>query len=156
MPKPEFTHTNKRWIDRYFWHSLVSLIVLGTVANVLVWFTPRQETQVETQVTLPSYDVNQVMAGRELYAANCATCHGAEGQGYAQAGVPAPALNGDMHAWHHPDSQIASFIRYGQGQMPAVGASWSDEEIAAVLAYIKQWWEPEQLAAQTQTSQQNP
>ena len=150
-PKSERPET-QRWIDRYFWHGLVSLIIFGTVVNVLVWFAPRQEVQ----VTLPSYDVNQVVAGRELYAANCATCHGAEGQGYARAGVPAPALNGDMHAWHHPDSQIAGFIRRGVGQMPAVGASWSDEDVSAVLAYIKQWWEPEQLAAQTQTSQQNP
>lgn len=156
MPKPERTrHKNKnRFIDRYFWHGLVTLVVLGTLINVLVWFSPRQQ-EVEA-ITLPSYPVEQVMAGRELYAANCASCHGAQGQGYAQTGIPAPALNGDMHAWHHPDSQIAGIVRQGVGQMPAVGASWRDEEVAAVLAYIKQWWEPEQLAAQTQTSQQNP
>ena len=154
MPKSTRNKNSQdRFIDRYFWHGLFTLIVLGTVVNVLVWFTPRQQ---EVQVALPSYPVEQVMAGRELYAANCMTCHGAQGQGYAQAGVPAPALNGDMHAWHHPDSQIAGIVRQGIGQMPAVGESWSDEDIAAVLAYIKQWWEPEQLAAQTQTSQQNP
>lgn len=54
------------------------------------------------------------------------------------------------------DAQIAGFIRNGVGQMPAVGAGWTDEEIDAVLSYIKQWWEPEQLAAQTERSAQNP
>ena len=155
MKKAKKEHSvNQGFIDRYFWHGLVTLIVLGVVVNGLVWFAP-QNTQVQ-EVTLPSYPVEQVIAGRDLFTANCASCHGAQGQGYARAGVPAPALNDEMHAWHHSDAQIASIIRQGQGQMPAVGASWSDEQISAVLAYIKQWWEPEQLAAQTQTSQQNP
>lgn len=145
----------KRFIDRYFWHLIVGLIVIGGAVNALVWFLPRQDSAQEV-LELPSYPVEQVMQGRELYAANCATCHGADGAGYARAGVSAPALNGSMHAWHHPDSQIAGIIRNGAGQMPAVGATWTDEEVDAVLSYIKQWWEPEQLATQTERSAQNP
>ena len=163
MPKPEKpkvirtdapTNTRRSFIDRYFWHALVSTVVLGGVVIALLWFAPRQ-ARVQA-VTLPSYPAGQVAAGRDLYAANCATCHGAQGQGYAKAGVSAPALNGQMHAWHHPDSQFATIMRQGIGQMPAAGASLSDKEVTAVLAYLKQWWEPEQLATQTQISQQNP
>ena len=146
----------KRFIDNYFWQVIAGLVVVGLGVNALVWFAPGREQEVSTVQELPSYPVEQVMQGRELYAANCATCHGANGAGYAQAGVPAPALNGTMHAWHHPDAQIAGFIRNGVRQMPAVGADWTDEEIDAVLSYVKQWWEPEQLAEQTERSAQSP
>lgn len=61
-----------------------------------------------------------------------------------------------MHAWHHPDSQIAEMIRGGSIPMPAVGPDWSDEDIDSVLAYIKQWWTPEQRAFQAEVSRSNP
>ena len=145
----------KRFIDRYFWHGIVAVVLIGGGVNLFIWFGPGQDTQTQ-ELELPSYPVEQVAKGRDIYQANCATCHGADGAGYAQTNVPAPALTGTEHAWHHPDSQIAGFIRNGVGQMPAVGANWSDEDIDAVLSYIKQWWEPEQLAYQTESSQQNP
>lgn len=131
---------------------LVAVGVLGIVVNGAVWLWPRQGAG--AAASLPSYSVEQVAAGRDLYAATCATCHGEAGEGAPAAGVP--ALNGSMHAWHHPDSQIAGFLRQGIGAMPAVGAGWSDAEIDAVLAYVKQWWEPEQLEHQTRASLQNP
>ena len=143
----------KSFVERYFWHGIVAVLVVGGLVNLLIWFLPRQEGEA---LELPSYPVQQVAEGRDLYQANCSSCHGADGTGYAQAGVPAPALNGSMHAWHHPDAQIAGFLRNGVGQMPAVGADWTDEEIDATLSYIKQWWEPEQLAYQTDSSSQNP
>lgn len=143
----------KSFVERYFWHGIVAVFVIGGLANLLIWFFPRQEGGA---LELPSYPVQQVAEGRDLYQANCSSCHGADGTGYAQTGVPAPALNGSMHAWHHPDAQIAGFLRNGVGQMPAVGADWTDEEIDATLSYIKQWWEPEQLAYQTDSSRQNP
>lgn len=143
---------NQRFIDKYFWHGLVALVLLGALVNLLIWFGPTRGTPSQAALELPSYPVEQVARGRDIYSANCATCHGADGAGYAQTAIPAPALNGSMHAWHHPDGQIAGFIRGGVGQMPAVGAAWSDEDIEAVLSYVKQWWEPEQLAYQTESS----
>ena len=35
--------------------------------------------------------------------------------------------------------------------MPAVGAEWSDEEVDAVVSYIKAWWTPQQRTAQAGT-----
>ncbi len=89
--------------------------------------------------------------GQQLYDANCASCHGSTGAGYASRETPAPALNGSEHAWHHADDQILGLIRDGGLQMPAVGASWSDSDLASVLAYVKQWWTPAQLRAQQGT-----
>ena len=147
-------HTRtKSFIDKYFWHGIVTVILIGGAANLFIWFGPRQAPE---PLALPSYPISQVAEGHDIYQANCATCHGADGSGYARDGIPAPALNGSEHAWHHADAQIAGFIRNGVGQMPAVGATWGDDDIDAVLAYVKQWWEPEQLAYQTESSRQNP
>ncbi|MDZ7800761.1 MAG: cytochrome c [Trueperaceae bacterium] len=86
--------------------------------------------------------------GERLYQDSCATCHGVEGGGAAQAGIPAPPLDGSAHAWHHPDRQIIGLIRDGGVQMPAVGARWSDPEVEAVLAFVKSRWEPWQREQQ--------
>jgi mono/diheme cytochrome c family protein len=40
--------------------------------------------------------------------------------------------------------------------MPAVGPEWPDEDITAVLAYVKQWWSPEQRTFQAEVSRANP
>lgn len=143
----------RQFVEKYFWHAIVAVVAVGVIANLLIWFLPRQEGEV---LELPSYSAEQVALGKTIYEANCASCHGVDGGGYAADGVPAPALNGSEHAWHHPDSQIAGFVRNGVGQMPAVGSDWTDEEVDATLSYIKQWWEPEQLAYQTDSSRQNP
>lgn len=144
------------FVHRWFWPLLGGILGIGALANALVWFWPAPEGAggAAAELDLPSYPVEQVAVGRSLYDATCADCHGPDGEGNAAAGVP--ALNGTMHAWHHPDSQIAGFVRNGVGAMPPVAADWSDEDIDAVLAYVKQWWEPELLAHQTRASMQNP
>lgn len=147
-------HGPVTFIDKHFWKILGTILIVGVTASATVWFWPQPPQDQVPALDLPSYPVEQVALGRDIYQANCATCHGTVGQGNPNAGIP--ALDGSMHAWHHPDSQIAGFIRNGIGNMPPVGAQWTDEEIQAVLAYIKQWWEPDQLAWQTNASRQNP
>lgn len=102
--------------------------------------------------------------GREVYAAHCAACHGAnlEGQpGWQRelptGGRPAPPHDASGHTWHHPDELLFTITKEG-GQvvsppgylnlMPAFGETLSDEEIWAVLAYIKSTWPEEIRAAQ--------
>lgn len=101
-------------------------------------------------LTYPTYPAEQIARGEQAYQANCATCHGVTGAGNSRAGIP--ALDGTMHAWHHPDSQIAAMIRQGGFMMPAVGPDWSDEQVTDVIAYIKEWWKPQQRAAQARLS----
>ena len=103
-------------------------------------------------------DPQQVARGRPVYAQHCAACHGArlEGQPNWQdklstGRMPAPPHDASGHTWHHPDSVLFGITKLGlvpgkyappkyESDMPAFGGQLSDEEIWAVLAYIKSTW----------------
>jgi mono/diheme cytochrome c family protein len=92
-----------------------------------------------------------VAQGREVFEQTCAACHGQNAEGYANE-LAAPALDHSEHAWHHPDQQIHDWVKNGKlglgSAMPALGDQLSDEEIAAVIAYLHTLWTPEQLETQ--------
>lgn len=97
--------------------------------------------------------------GQEIFAANCAVCHGPDGEGQPSwqianddGTLPAPPLNGDGHTWHHPDGLLYRIVSQGGAQfespsdagfksaMPAFGDRLNHDEIIAVLTYIKSLW----------------
>lgn len=94
------------------------------------------------------YTTAQVRQGRGIYNNNCASCHGAMGQGardWRERGpdgnFPAPPLNGSGHTWHHPMPVLERIIREGgPANMPAWEHKLSDAEIEAVLAYVQSMW----------------
>lgn len=80
--------------------------------------------------------------GREIYAANCASCHG---EGARGDGPLAPALNPrpvdlTVHVPLHADSVIRDWIANGipRTAMPAWKDQFSDEEIQAIVNYLRQ------------------
>lgn len=92
-----------------------------------------------------------VEQGRQLFAKNCASCHGANAEGTldwkktdADGNYPPPPLNGSAHAWHHSIPQLARSIKEGGvklgGVMPAFADKLSDQEVLAVIAYFQSWW----------------
>jgi mono/diheme cytochrome c family protein len=69
--------------------------------------------------------------GREEFQGVCATCHGMQGQGgYG------PAINQDSLITQV--STLEPLLRTGRGNMPAVGATWTQGQMNAVVAYLKQ------------------
>jgi mono/diheme cytochrome c family protein len=115
-------------------------------------------------------NVQQVALGKEVYAAQCASCHGVnlEGQlnwkdGPINGPMPAPPHDATGHTWHHADALLFDIVKRGgqassrptyQNAMPAFGSTLSDEEIWAVLAYIKSIWPADIQVAQEQVNQQ--
>lgn len=99
-----------------------------------------------TQPTATSHftDFPVLALGETLYQTNCVACHSVNGEGYGNPEMPAPALNGTEHAWHHSDEQILGLIANGGPNMPAIGATWTQEEREAVWIYVKHWW-PEDI-----------
>lgn len=79
-----------------------------------------------------------IAAGEPLYAQNCATCHGTDGQGTPRA----PALNvQSFFARVTNDVALAQIITLGVPgtAMPAWGDRLGTTEIDAVAAYIRAW-----------------
>lgn len=104
-------------------------------------------------------DPIQVALGQALYADHCAGCHGASLEGQpdwkrrlASGRLPAPPHDATGHTFEHSDQALVRVVKGGPGavspgyesDMPAFGDRLSDEEIFAVLAFIKSRW-PERL-----------
>lgn len=107
--------------------------------------------------------------GRVIYQANCATCHGGKGEGEspnwktrnADNTYPAPPHDSSGHTWHHSDQLLFEIVKDGGGRynspafksrMLAWGDKLSDDEIRAVLAYIKGMWGPTESEAQREAT----
>ncbi len=79
-------------------------------------------------------------AGQELYADNCATCHGTNGEG----GV-GPALNSRDLLTATMDETLVGLTRFGVPStlMPAWGQAsggpFTDEEVNQLVAFIRAW-----------------
>ena len=97
-----------------------------------------------------------IQLGQQLYAMNCAACHGANLQGQpdwkhrlANGRMPAPPHDVTGHTWHHSDRDLFNLTKLGvaavmgdgyESDMPAFGEKLSDDDITAVLDYIKSTW----------------
>ena len=105
----------------------------------------------------PRYqDAEIVAAGMAIYAENCAACHGEDLAGEpnwqdrdADGYLPAPPHDETGHTWHHPTAQLFEITKFGtealvgngyKSRMAGYGGILSDDEILAVLAYIKSTW----------------
>lgn len=112
-------------------------------------------------------DPGVLAAGKVLYSRHCASCHGDQMQGQpnwrtrgADGRWPAPPHDASGHTWHHPDELLFRITKFGAasvaGQknyasaMPIYEGVLSDEEIVAVLSWIKAQWPPEVRAKHDQ------
>ena len=102
-------------------------------------------------------DTAVLVQGKRVYEAHCAACHGAQLQGQpnwrmrdAAGRLPAPPHDASGHTWHHPDEVLFRITKYGVAKaanlkdydsaMPAYEGVLTDEEIVAVLSFIKANW----------------
>lgn len=137
--------------------------VLAMLAITVVWTANdiRKAISTPTVFYIDPADEQRVALGRVLYNSHCAACHGSALEGQpnwrerrADGRLPAPPHDETGHTWHHPDIQLFDITRHGmvpgrsapegyESDMPAYAGILSDEEIIAVLAYIKSTWPPD-------------
>lgn len=73
----------------------------------------------------------QLALGKETFVGVCAKCHGLAAQGDVGPSIAQNPLLGD-------ENGISKIIRHGTGKMPAVGNDWSQEQLDATIAYLRQ------------------
>lgn len=103
------------------------------------------------------HNAAQVATGKQLYGKYCVACHQSRLQGQPDwekrlpsGRMPAPPHDESGHTWHHPDQVLFGIIRNGlvppyapkgyASDMPAFGDQLSDDQIWALLAFIKSHW----------------
>ena len=102
-------------------------------------------------------DAKVLARGKQVYAAQCAACHGPALEGQPQwrergpnGLLPAPPHDASGHTWHHADEVLFRITKHGVAQavglkdylsaMPIYEGVLSDDEIIAVLSWIKAQW----------------
>jgi mono/diheme cytochrome c family protein len=79
-------------------------------------------------------------AGRDVYKNICQACHQPDGRGQEKL---APSLVGSALALAAPEITTRILLNGKEGPiglMPPVGQSFDDEQVAAVLTYIRREW----------------
>ncbi|MBO6784806.1 MAG: cytochrome c [Alphaproteobacteria bacterium] len=144
---------------------LVGAIVLVAAAIAAAAYvlsdgsTKESPADVVGAAAVPSSE-DVIALGEKVYKSQCAICHGANLEGQpnwrerkSDGRLPAPPHDETGHTWHHDDRTLFLLTKYGlarmtgqpiETDMPAYDGVLSDEEILAVLAYIKSQW-PEQV-----------
>ena len=130
---------------------------LGAAACALLLMACERPPAAGNEFQLRADDAAVVAAGKKVYEAHCAACHGAQLQGQpnwrerdASGRLPAPPHDASGHTWHHPDKVLFRITKLGVAKaanlkdydsaMPAYEGVLSDAEIVAVLSWIKAQW----------------
>jgi mono/diheme cytochrome c family protein len=103
---------------------------------------------------------DQLKRGKQVYKQSCQSCHGDNLQGQnnwrkrkPDGKLPAPPHDETGHTWHHADTLLFGIIKFGlvppyapanyKNDMPSYGSVLDDNDIHAVIAFIKSRWPEE-------------
>lgn len=142
---------------------MIGLVVGGVILAVFAGW--RYAGTAST--ALASADI--IAPGRQIYADQCAACHGAELEGQPgwrsplpSGRLPAPPHDASGHTWHHADELLFRITKDGvaviaggdyKTAMPVYDGVLSDAEIVAVLSWIKAQWPADIQAKHDQINQ---
>jgi len=148
--------------------ALLNYLHDGGTLGVGAPFGPMQEVVHDSLSRLPESDVQDIVAylqtgtvaqatpdadlaaaggaglGAQVYADNCARCHGADGGGVENN---FPNLAGNQSVWSGPPNNVIAMVLGGfgpwhddQSAMPGFAHTLTDADIAAVTNYVRTAW----------------
>lgn len=114
---------------------------------------------------LPDLDFARVRQGAALYAESCSECHQSDLSGDPNwkiraddGGFRPPPQDASGHTWHHSDNELVGIVMRGydfpvpESRMPSFGDTFTEDEVLAILDFIKaSWGEEERLYQWEQT-----
>ncbi len=138
----------KKKASLWLWGGLALFIIVG--AGAYFYYQPPSTLSAKATPA-------QIVRGEQVFSENCLSCHGAEAIGEnpaqsrggqkADGSYLAPALNGKGHTWHHPNEMLFSTVKDGSvakdSPMRGFKDKLSDDDIIAVLQYVKSLWPDE-------------
>lgn len=143
---------------------LVISIVLVFVAVGIIWFVLDNRESAKAVAG----DAELIARGEAIYGQSCASCHGLNLEGQANwrrrnedGTLPAPPHDSSGHTWHHSDEVLFNLTKWGtaavvggdyKSNMPGFSSVLEDDEIWAVLQYIKSRWPEDIQVAQAERS----
>ena len=136
---------------------------MGVVLIGAALFAVSSQSADADRIVLRDTDPDIVALGAVVYQENCASCHGANLEGQPDwrspgedGRLPAPPHDEAGHTWHHDGDTLFRLTKYGTGalfgdpdyasNMPIYEGVLTDDEIIAVLSYIKSTW-PQDIRA---------
>ena len=152
--------------------ALIVAAVVGITgaAAVAVWAGGKEDAPPALTVLGVPVDAEMLDQGADLYAENCASCHGADLEGQPDwrrrlenGRMPAPPHDEAGHTWHHADQQLFDITKNGlasvvpgyESDMPVFEGILSDAEITAILGYIKSTWPERERNYQAEITSKN-
>jgi cytochrome c oxidase cbb3-type subunit 3 len=74
-----------------------------------------------------------------LYSRNCASCHGRDGRAKTSRGRRNHSRDLNDHEWQErvSDERIFNSILNGKGKMPGYSKKFSEQEVDALVAYVR-------------------
>ncbi|MDQ7028224.1 MAG: cytochrome c [Anaerolineae bacterium] len=135
----------------------IAIVLAVSAAGILFFvYSTQKETDLERFIAT---NPQAYETGQQIFAQTCSACHGLNGEGQfpdnprqrdETGRIGAPPHTDAGHTWHHDDDLLYQIVREGgMGNpedfypMPAFGELLSDEEIEAVIFYIKTFWTEE-------------
>ena len=128
---PELEESTNRWMVWGF----AAMVLMVLIFPIYRFYEPSsREADREAQLEFLAEQ------GSDIYAVNCASCHGVEGQG----GI-GPALNSQQFLESSSDEQTIALIAVGvPGSLMSAysldfGGSFTSEQIEAIATFIRSW-----------------
>lgn len=113
-------------------------ILLVFVLIVVSFVAVKSTAFVNVKESNTTFAVVEKEEAKDLYAQHCARCHGADGKGNTALGrtFKAPDLT-KPNIQRRSNSRFTKSIKNGRGNMPAFAKKLSDQDIAALILYVR-------------------
>jgi mono/diheme cytochrome c family protein len=119
---------------------LIALLAAGGLILAIVFSTANSTETAQVEVVMPALTTN-ALEGQDLFAANCASCHGANGSG---SGKGPPLIHIIYEPSHHGDAAFVMAMRQGVrahhwqfGDMAPI-EGLSVEDMQAIITFVRE------------------
>ena len=133
--------TDNDWLHGGTPEKIQESITLGRNAAMPAWGDVLGEdgvanvTEYVLSLSALEHDASKVAAGKTIFMANCAACHGMDAKG--QVAMGAPNLTDEIWLYEGSPEAIANTVRYGRiNRMPAQKELLREDKIHLLAAYV--------------------